>query len=344
MKKFSIRLFALLMALSIALMASGCNKQNTLVFNNNAFGSSNDASTDYTEVLEYTVKNENSYDSLKKDTLLDDYELAYSYNGTFKTTFKVGSLTSLPEGVETEFSTKITDKVYYYKTELNVKATYKVDGTLAEGYVENGDGTVSYDTFANSEVWFLIRGHSFAPIYAKGAQKYTAVVLSDKVNVELNEYSYQTTYYNDEYHTTITSGDQTKTNDADYDFKCVIDNTQLLFAIRSLNITTEQTVSIPVVSPAYEKPQTLTFTNSTDTSKSTAINGVNASIPVQNVNFKLSANYNTGLAHYALIQKSSPVNEIPNKALLIEYAAPITTYGMFYNMGALVYTLTSATY
>ena len=351
MKRFSIRFLALLTASLIALTACGCNKQTILSFNNNPFGSSNNPTQGYTEILEYTVKNDTSYgDYLKKDTFLNNYNLSYEYAGSFRTTLKVGTLNNLdlPDDVETEFSTEITDYVYYYKTELNLKSTYTVDGTLGgklnEDYTQDSEGKVTYDDYVINEVWFLKSGYSLAPIYAQGKQKYTTLTLDEKVNVVLNEYSYKTAYDNDEYETTIKSGDQIKENDCDYDFKCVIDNAQLLFAIRCLNITTEQSVSIPVVSPAYDKPQTLNFTNSTDDTKSTTINGTPAQIPVKNINFKVSATYNTGLAHHALIQKSSPAQEIPNKALLIEYAAPITTYGVFYNMGAMVYTLTNATY
>ena len=113
----------------------------------------------------------------------------------------------------------------------------------------------------------------------------------------------------------------------------------------SIKLTLETEVAeLPVVSPVYGESQALTVTNSTENSKYATINGVPAQIPVKNINFKLSAKYNTGLPHYAFIQKDSPVAEIPNKALIIEYAAPISTRGNIYNLGAMVYTLTSATY
>ena len=110
------------------------------------------------------------------------------------------------------------------------------------------------------------------------------------------------------------------------------------------NIAEEASADLPVVSPVYGESQALTVTNSTENSKSATINGVDAQIPVKNINFKLSAKYNTGLPHYAFIQKDSPVAEIPNKALIIEYAAPISTRGNICNLGAMVYTLTSTTY
>lgn len=346
MKRFFTRIIAVTTALIFLLLLSGCNQKVILEFNNAFYGNSNDPSQGYTETLVYKVKSSTDYTNLKQDTVgLEDYDFAFNYEGVYTSKLKVGSLTStaFPKQ-ETGFSEDLTKDIYYLETELKLKSTYKVDGQKADGYIQNEDGSVSYEEQVTSKVWFLKKGYSFAPILSIGNQKYSSITLNEKVNVSFYEYNYEIDYTNDSYQVVKTSGETTQTDDYDYSFKTAIDNTQLLFAIRCLDIAEEGTANLPVISPVYGEQQTLLVTNSTENSKTATINGVDAQIPVKNLNFKLSAKHNTGLPHYAFVQKSSPVNEIPNKALIIEYAAPICTYGAIYNLGAMVYTLTSADY
>ena len=349
MKRFFKRFIAVTTALICLLLLSGCNQKVILEFNNNFYGSANDPSIGYSETLVYEVKCAPDYTNLKKDTItLPSYSLKYGYEGTYTSTLNVGSLNSpaidFPPNNSTDFNDDQTKIIFYLKTELNLTSTYKVDGKKAEGYTENDDGTISYEEYVTSQVWFMRKGLSFAPILSIVSQKSTAIELGEVANISLQESSNRIDYTNENYQVDITVGETNQTDSYDYTFRTAIDNAQLLFAIRSLEIAEEASVNLPVISPVYGEVQTLTVTNSTENSKSAKINGVETQIPVKNINFKLSAKYNTGLPHYAFIQKNGNDTQIPNKALIIEYAAPISTRGNICNLGAMVYTLTSATY
>lgn len=342
MKRFFTTILCLSMAVILALSASGCNKKSALVFNNAFFGSTNDPSPGYTETLKYSVSNVNNYNELikKEVEIFTDSLATYEYKGTYESVFSVVGV--LPEEIETNVSEEITGTVYHLKTTLKLNSTYKVNGEYAEGGTQNQDGSVTYEDVVENEVYFLKSGHSFAPVYSSGRQKSSTLALSNKANVIIYEYSYNTTYNTNKY-TTVKGYVQEEpvTNKYEYTFKTVIDNAQLLFALRSVTLEEKDNLNIPVVSPVYGKAQTLTITNSSENTKSATINGETLQIPVKNLNFKLAQEYNTGTPQYALIQKSSPNEQVvPNKALLIEYAEPIISYGNFYSMGALVYTLT----
>lgn len=342
MKRFFSTILCLSMAIILALSASGCNKKSALVFNNSFFGSTNNPSPGYTETLKYSVSNVNNYNELiKKDTdVFTDSLATFKYTGTYESVFSVVDV--LPEEIQTNVSEEISSTIYHLKTTLKLTSTYKVNGEYAEGGTQNQDGSVTYEDVVENEVYFLISGHSFAPVYSSGRQKSSTLVLSDKANVIIYEYSYATTYNTNKY-TTVKGYSEEKpvTNKFEYTFKTVIDNAQLLFALRNVTLEEKGTLNIPVVSPVYGKAQTMTITNSSENTKSVTINDVTEQIPVKNLNFKLAQEYNTGTPQYAVIQKSSPNEQaIPNKALLIEYAMPIVSYGNFFSMGAMVYTLT----
>ena len=143
-------------------------------------------------------------------------------------------------------------------------------------------------------------------------------------------------------------GEEKLDQTAKYDFKSLVDNTQLLFALRNLDIANKSTKEITVVSTAYPAPQTLSVTNSKEytVNKTLTVNGeekANLQFPVTSLHFNRKDGLNIGLWQYALVQKNT--NEQTNpKALLLEYASPLTSYGNYLTMGALVYKLTSVNY
>lgn len=341
MKRLITTIFSLSLAVIIALLSSGCSTTATLTFNNAFFGTTTEPSPGYTETLKYSVKNVENYNDfiIKEDSVFKDDFATFDYDGTYESVLTV--LGNLPEGIETNVSLDANSSIYRLKTSLKLKSTYKVTGEVVEGGTQNADGSVSFDDIVESEVYFLKSGHSFAPIYSIGSQKSTCLVLGEKASIELFEYSYKISYNTSKYKIERNYENQTKTKSYSYTFKSLIDNNQLLFAIRCLEIKEDASTNLPVVSPVYGSKQTLTVKNTSDNTKSVTLNGVTQNIPVKNLNFCLSAEYNTGTPHYAIIQKNSQTEQtIAQKALLLEYAAPLSSYGSFYSMGALVYTLT----
>ena len=342
-------------AIILAVSASGCdgcNSTSPLVFNSDFAGAgATEPSFGYTETLTYDVTNASDYNTiLKKSDALTDELAEYSMNGTYTSSLKLlGSLPQKSDGGE-DIVTNIDvsdNTIYHLKTELNLNATYKVGGEYADGYTDSIDPDIpdgkTYNDRIVSEVFFLAAGQSFAPIWSSSKVKNSILSVSEKANVSVIEYSVITEYNSGSYKMRTVNGEEVTTDSYEYEFKRVIDTNQLLFAVRGLAINSNATKTFPVVSSSYGSAQSLVVENTAENTKTANINGKTLEIPVKNLNFKRSTQYNTGIPHYILLQKES-VPDLSNKALVIEYAAPLTTYGTFTTMGALVYSLRTVSY
>ena len=346
MKRFFICAFTIIMSLLTALMGgcscSGCIEKFPLVFENYFIGGgTNDATPGYYEKLTYTVKNENSYnDALVKDKSITDKVAKYEYEGIYVTEFTVES--SLPAGVETNLDVE-GKSFYHLKTDLMLTSTYTVSGTYAEGYLnqttENGD--VQYEEYVKSEIWFLQRGQSFAPVYSTIEQKNTFLSIAEsEANVNLSESTVKTTYNKSRFKFEKVINGKASTESHGYDYKMAIDNNQLLFALRNVEINKGGSFSLPTISPSYKSAQTLIAKNEYEDTKAFNVNGEQVSVATKNISFNRNDTFNKGPAHYVVVQKSQSAN-LPYKSYMMQYASPLIAYGSFTSMGALVYTLTN---
>ena len=346
MKRFLICAFSIIMALLTALLGgcscSGCVENFPLAFTNDFLGGgTNDAPSGYSETITYNVKNENHFNNdLEKASDLTEEVIKYEYIGTCVITFSQKA--TLPSGVESNLD--LVGKTFYYlKTRLDLVSTYTVNGTYAEGYenatTENGD--VNYMEYVESEVYFLQKGQSYAPVYARTEQKNTFVSLADgTANIKVSQTSTETTYNKSRYKLTKTIDGKTSKESHSYSYKIAIDNTQLLFIVRNIELNKGSSFSLPTVAPSYSSPQTLIVKNENEDTKSYKINGEDKSMPVKNLSITRNDTFNKGQAHYVVLQKSQ-VAGLPFKSYMLQYAAPLTTYNSFSSMGALVYTIAS---
>ncbi len=358
MKRFFKTALTVTLATTLLLTASGCdgcdgcNSTPPIAFNNYFIGAdANEPSFGYSETLTYTVTDKADYNTiLKKATSLKDDIAKYSFNGTYTMTLNV--LGSLPntDSAGNQISTDIDwsgKNVYHLKSQLLLDATYKVNGEFAQGFVDSKDTNIpdgkTYEDSILSEVYFLAAGQSFAPIWSTTKVKNSILTVGDKANVNLKEYEVQTAYNNGSYKTTIKNGEEVSSSNSEYKFKRAIDSNQLLFAIRNLDIGTNASKTISTVSSTYSQPQGLVIANNAENTKTVNVNGQTVEVPVKNLTVKRSDKFNTGIPQYILLQKEAK-DDLLNKSLIIEYAAPLTTYGTFLNMGALVYTLSSTNY
>ena len=340
MKRIFTTFLALTMSLILAVFASGCsgcsscNGPTALTFTQNFYGNG-EPKVNYKEILTYSVRYDDNYNKfLKNEAVLSEQLIStLKYDGEYTSVFTVRS--GLDKDIQTDIPFDPTKPIYHLSTELNIKSTYKINGTYAEGAIDNGDGTFSYDEYIKSEVYFLEKGHSFAPIFSKTEQRYSTISLSSsKASVSLNESSFSIGYNKDSYKITKTKGENTSTENYIYSFKSLIDNNQLLFAIRGLEIAEKSGINIPVVSPTFGAPQSLALSNEAENTITTTLNGYkDVEIPVRNIKFNVSNKFNTGASHFVLVQKGSTNDSIPNKALIIEYASPLVAYGSFVNLG-----------
>jgi hypothetical protein len=362
MKRFFLTAMVAILAM-ISLVGCSCTPQTPLVFNNNFFGGESSSATvitpSYQEVLTYDVSfNENFNASLQKDETLS-LDLIPKYKGTYVSTFKgLSNFTlDIPES-----NINFTGDKYYIETRLDLEV--KVNDQV-------------FNDVIFSQAYFYSSGNSFAPVFTKTIQKQTYVYANtetNKVTTQRAIYVYTTAYNTTNYTITkqvynnldadgkevesIESVDIFKMDTAklvelqpktthDYSVKQAIDNTQLMFAIRNVDVAVEKNTTIPTISPTYGKAKDISVSNKQETTLDVtmAVNGGETkkyAVPVKNMTFVIGGTDNVGTQQFVAIQKNSAENkDLPNKALLVQYAEPIVELGNCLHMGALVYNLKS---
>ena len=354
MKKIIFSVTALILASTLALLA-GCTGATPLTFNN-AYNNKTEAPVGYTETVTYTVTDK-EYGDYKIDDEVTDELLKFDFNGTATTTLKVlGSISDFNIETDLDFSGTGRNKYYYFKSELNLTATYTTSGKVNGTPTDNGDGSKSFNDSIVSEALFFMSGQSLSPIWSKTDAKYTYLTADNQatlqVNVNVIEHHSETVYNT----ATYTIEKSHKTNDGEkvestvtyaYVQKTAIDSNALLFAVRNIEVSENSNYSMPAISPTYGLPKTLSVKNNGEKqlTLNATYNGVkieNKSVAVKDYTYAISSDTNSGAQKYVAVQKSEITN-LPNKALVIEYAEPLSIYGTFYCIGALVYTINTIT-
>ena len=354
MRKFWITLTTIALTLSLILGGCSCNEKPLLSFTNDfsgGGGSINDATIGYTETLVYDVTyleqfTENNA-KIIKDASLNNVVSFSVAEGTYKSTLTI--LSSYP--TEKPKSNILSDnggaydrEIYYLETEL----------TLPSSYVfKDGSASKSNEDTIKSKVYFANYGWSFAPIYAE--IKVNCLVLKlngNKAVTDYLNYSCETIYNVESYTITKTEkndkGEVYKTEKQTYDYayKSVIDNSQLLFALRNVTISQGSSISLPTVAPQYGQATPLKVANLNEVTLKANFNyndkAVNEDMKVKCLSFAVDSENTRGASQFVKIQKESSENVLQN-ALLIEYVEPLVTYVTPTCMGALKYSLNSAT-
>ncbi|MBO4594582.1 MAG: hypothetical protein J5697_02640 [Clostridia bacterium] len=331
MKKLLTLLSSFIIVLALVL-SCGCSGKTILSFNNSFNGGANaTVEPGLSEICEYSVrfaKKENFSGAEVSDVNYTD--------GTFVTTLKI--LSDYEDGgalPETDlYNTAERSIVLKFSTSFSVKAVYTVNGTEK-----------AFDDTIESVVYFLPSEKSFAPLYSK-TEKHSGNPFG-----EVGEYFDETTeivYYGSSYKIT-TEGNYSANDTASIDYtpKTLIDNAQLLFAVRCFDITSTAT-NIPVVASAYKSAKTLAFTLESDESKtySITLNGTPAdySVRIKNCSLTLSSTKEAGQAHKFAVQKAG--GDLTYKAYLTYYSQPIIINiggGFPSYLGDLNFTLSSIT-
>lgn len=358
MKKFLLTASAVITATVTALLG-GCScaastpLSFTNAFNGGGANSSNNLSTTYSETLTYDVSYDGNYNTyIKKDDSVSA-SLIPTYSGTYVSEFK-GDISALPSNVSSDIN--YDGNIHYLKTTLNLTVT--VPGE-----------TEAFHDQQIREVYFYSSGHSFAPIYSHVRAKNTYVTIKSSdaeqsVTAEQKIFEYITEYNLDSYTQTkrYYDGSDSASVNLDelsnianmkniedpktfsYTIKTAIDNVQLLFAIRNLNVASESSVTLPTIAPTYGKSKSLTVKNNDETTRDVNVtyNGEDksAKISVKNLSFVIGGTDNAGSQQFLVIQKSE-ADGIPYRALPVEYAE--TLYSGMTLIGSLKYTLKSVT-
>ena len=352
MRKFLITVTTFILATTLILSGCSCTKKSPLSFTNyfSGGGAATDVDIGYKEVLEYDVSYVDKYQengaSIVKDSLIDNaFSFEYT-DGKYKSELTVEAFypENLPKSNILKANGGTYDKnLYHLTTELSIKVTYTP---------KNGGESKTCEDSVKSEVYFTDYGFSYAPIYSKTEAKYSIVYFDGtKVAVDEVSYNYKTTYnteiYTIEKFAYNENGEQVENEKKEYEytFKTVVDNTQLLFLARNVDVAKDAQFSMPTVTPQYGDAMTLALKNFDEITTKVNFNYDGDEIKeedmsVKCLSFAIDSQKNSGTPQYLKIQKAKS-NKVSYNALLIEYAEPLVTYGSSSCMGALKYTLKS---
>lgn len=360
MKRFLLCLLSITLAFTLFLTGctacSGCSGDSTLYFSNSftgQWGGSNTNPTEYYEKLTYDVSYTDNYQNglIKKGSALQNL-LNCDFTGDYTTILEVGGANLLSERANlSNLPETITDReVYKYTTTLNITAT--IDGK------EYNDQNVT-------ECYFFANDISFNPIYSHTLSINTYVMLSPSSQFATTRKAYEyETFYNTNNYTIIKQaleldengltgnvlGTSVSTNE--YEFRTLIDNNQLIFALRNFQSLPNQFTVLGVVSPAYNQSKNISVLQQAlyDYNTELTYNSKTSDyvIPIKRINFAVASDTYTGIAQYLCLQQAEVTdvngnNPIKNHVLPVEYAFPISTSGTFSCLGAIVCNLKSVT-
>jgi hypothetical protein len=142
---------------------------------------------------------------------------------------------------------------------------------------------------------------------------------------------------------------ETTTTNHEYEFKTLIDNAQLLFALRNLEVLEGSPRSVYVSSSAYKEQTDLAIYFEKSTTESTdglMVNGtaLTEDIKLDMSKFRVNSAKNSGNEQYVFIQSEASEGTLKNNAYMFKYVQPLVCYGTFEFMGSLEFTLKTITH
>lgn len=338
MRKLIIAIISVITVLTACLSGCSCVGNPPITFNSKFYGK--DAVVDppagYKETLTYTVNyTEKISGENGKSPLLNDVNYSFS-DGVYVSTLE--TVTALPDGITSDIIDGLpTDAKTLYKltTKLSIKSTYQG--------LDEGDG--EYQDFIESTVYFCSFRLSYAPIYSIVKTDYTMLFVTKNATSVAKLQSERTINYSKtSYVLTEKVGENVNTSEYEYEFTTLIDNAELLFAFRNIDVANDSSFFLPTVSYAYGEAKNLRIDLDSQTSEPVNLtyNGttVTDNISTNNYVFMIGDATKSGIPQYVKIQSDKSDN-LPFSSLLYSYTEPLIEYGNMLNMGYLVYTLSS---
>lgn len=334
MKKLIISILSVLV---LAMTGCSCVPETSLTFKNNWTTSGEPAigttqTTTYSVSIDKNYKFEN-YSYEKSSTLADNL---YDFkNGVYTQTLSVISKSDIPAELT---GSDIVDEDLSYV--LHLKTSFSIDA-----YYTYGDKTEEHyhDTIV-TDAYFGNLNTSYTPIYTKTQANYSQLYVGESVSVKTVATTTTSVFCKNSYSITTKIGEaEPTTQTINNSYKKYIDNTQLLFVMRNVDVAKSeesQTIfALPTVSPIYETAQELAVTYFADSTEKFG----EKEIPVRCMSFGINTTNNSGRSQLVFVQNSAveSFNNNLNNSVMMKYVEPLMTYGTFESMGALVYTLTS---
>lgn len=356
MRKLTIILVAVfsLCCFLLSGCSCGCSQETDLTFSSLFYGKEGAPANGYTQTATYTVELSDSFNTeIAKDSQITDSIIKYDYNGTY--TVKLEVLAELPSYSTLTGTAIATDlregleqnNVYIYKltTSLVLHPEYVISGTAVERNLD----------FINTEAYFTPGESGFSPIYAETVSSISAIAISQgQARVDTLDSKCSTLYNKETY--TVTKQydlDPATTESYEYTQGGLVDNTQLLFVMRNINLDTKSQYELPVVSYQYGEPKNIMITNdgvgTTEediNSQLLTVNGENYNqntVKVKRYKYYLSDAKTTGIEQYVYLVNGENGN-LGNRSFMYRYVEPLFAYESYLSLGALVYTLNDVTF
>lgn len=338
MRKFFITLICTFIALIICLSGCSCNEKQALSFNSAFYNATtkSDPPAGYKETLTYKVNYAEKYSSgISKSEHLNSIGFNFS-DGVYVSTLE--TLTTLPEGIESDIVNDLPNNaktIYKLTTKLNINCSYSG--------CASGDG--EHKDVVESTVYFCSSSFSYAPIYSElKVDNSLLMFYAENSFVERMVATRTITYNKDSYTLFEKLNDAERITDYEYKFTTIIDNAQLLFVLRNIDIAVDSSFYLPTVSYAYGEAKDLKVDGESQTTVPVEItkNGtlLTDEMSLNNLSFMVNDSKQAGMSQFASVQKSKS-EKIAFNSLLYSYAEPLMAYGNMLPMGYLVYTLNS---
>ncbi len=343
---------------ALCVFSAGCGNTLTVTYSDNwnsGVKPSIISSEDFTYSVNYSDNFSEGDYSYKKTT--GDNVIDYVFfEGTFNvklSTFNASK--SLPCGDSDVIDTLLlrSDQlIYRIQTSLTLPLKFRENSS--KQYIDVVD-TVT------SDCYFCKIEDNFAPILSTGTNVSTLFYSGQVNTANRSKYDYEIKYGMESYDCTVnqydlSTGEITDTVSRIYNYKFgeVIDNNSLLFLTRNLsNMTSGASKTVNTVAPSYGEYMGIRigFASLSSGNFDLTLNGTRKSgeeqlsvysITLQNTQ-NCSSSYFTGKPHLVYIQSS--LNTITSsKSVMMQFVEPLTVYGSYKSLGALVYKIKTANF
>ncbi len=345
MRKILIVIISAILMLVVVLSGCGCSS-SSLEFSPLFYGANGEPSEGYVQQSTYKVVLNESYgEDIKKYSGLNSL-IDYDYSGTYISRLEV--ISSLPSNIKTDMREEIVkSSVLIYKLEstLALNLTYTIKNGTEESKLDTIH-TVTYFTPANS---------GFMPIYTTTeSSMHYIVAYGESVKVQKVTAS-NSVLYNDKNYVVSTKYDNNAKTEMTYEYKrqTLIDNSELLFVLRNIELSSKEQYELPTVSYQYGVEKNIMITNDGVGTTEMQVNQGDLTINGEDYNqnkinvkrykFRVSEDKNMGVEQFVYIQNGECGN-LGNRNVLYKYFEPIYALGSYSCLGVLEYTLTDFTF
>lgn len=352
MKKRFVAAFLIAAILVPTLSACECSSQAILSFDN-GFSGKTEIAAGYSQKLVYKAEYRTDEEDYKISENFPQENILKLEYGEGVAEFNFSADVTLPSAIDSDlkdFAENQNALIYKLAYFFTIPLTITINGEeyLSEEKIE-------------SEAYFLPANLSFAPIYSKTQSAYYVIATSktsaaaSKLKILSETFYNQKTYtlrYNAEYLGVSGEdkdfGEDPTVIEEKYDFRKVITNEQLLFAVRGISVDENGSVVVPVQRFGDTNPLSFTKKQSAEITLPIKYDGgeiKDVKFTYDEISYRINETYSAGTAHKVYIQsaagKSEDTDFVKNLALPVIFFQPMQSVSGEYDMyGCLKFTLT----